>query len=59
VGEQHGSKFLILDGIKPGERVIVEGIQKAREGFPVKPMTAGEIAAMKASHATGAHPAKP
>ena len=31
--------FLISDGVKPGERVIVEGLQKARPGLPVKPET--------------------
>jgi membrane fusion protein (multidrug efflux system) len=29
--------WVITDGIKPGEQVIVEGIQKAREGTVVNP----------------------
>lgn len=47
VGEQVESDFLITEGLKPGERVIVEGIQKAREGAPVTAMTAEQMAAMK------------
>ncbi|UFS70185.1 efflux RND transporter periplasmic adaptor subunit [Geomonas sp. RF6] len=31
-----GDKWLVDDGLKPGERVIVEGLQKARPGSPVK-----------------------
>lgn len=51
VGEQVESNFLITDGLKPGERIIVEGIQKAREGAPVTAMTAEQMAAMKRSAA--------
>jgi membrane fusion protein (multidrug efflux system) len=57
VGEQNGSNLLILEGIKPGERVIVEGVQKVREGAPVTAMTAAQMAAMKSSTATGTKPA--
>jgi len=58
VGEQNGSNFLITDGIKPGERIIVEGIQKAREGAPVNAMSAAQMAAMKSAPAAEAKPAK-
>jgi membrane fusion protein (multidrug efflux system) len=37
VGERVGQLWIITEGVKPGERVIVEGIQKAREGTPVNP----------------------
>jgi len=37
VGEQIGSEWLIEDGLTPGERVIVEGTQKAKEGLTVAP----------------------
>jgi membrane fusion protein, multidrug efflux system len=40
VGEQLGSDFLVTDGLKAGERIIVEGVHKAREGAPVTAMTA-------------------
>jgi membrane fusion protein, multidrug efflux system len=37
VGDQFGSSWVIENGVKPGERVIVEGLQKAKEGQLVKP----------------------
>jgi RND family efflux transporter MFP subunit len=58
VGEQVGSNFLITEGLKPGERIILEGIQKARENAPVTAMTAAQLAAMKAANAAPAKPAK-
>lgn len=38
-----GAKWLVLDGIRAGDRVIVEGMQKVRPGTPVKavPFTVG------------------
>jgi membrane fusion protein (multidrug efflux system) len=35
VGERYGSQWVILDGLKPGERVVVEGVQKATQGAQV------------------------
>jgi membrane fusion protein (multidrug efflux system) len=35
-GERVGPMWIIEDGLKPGERVVVEGVQKVREGVPVK-----------------------
>jgi membrane fusion protein (multidrug efflux system) len=43
VGRQIGEKLLIAEGLKPGERVVLEGLQKVREGAAVKPMTAEEM----------------
>jgi membrane fusion protein, multidrug efflux system len=37
VGERDGSLWVISEGLKPGERVIVEGVQKVRAGMPVTP----------------------
>jgi RND family efflux transporter MFP subunit len=37
VGEVIGANILILEGLKPGERIVVEGLQKVREGAPVQP----------------------
>jgi membrane fusion protein (multidrug efflux system) len=37
VGERTGPLWVIDEGLKPGERVIVEGIQKAKAGMPVTP----------------------
>ena len=36
-GERVGQMWIITAGVKPGEKVIVEGIQKAREGTVVQP----------------------
>ena len=37
MGERVGQMWVITDGIKAGEQVIAEGIQKAREGVTVRP----------------------
>ena len=37
VGEQIGSDWFIENGLKPGDRVVVEGTQKAKEGAVVNP----------------------
>jgi RND family efflux transporter MFP subunit len=37
VGERVGTMWIIDEGIKPGERVVVEGSQKVKEGAPVNP----------------------
>ena len=39
-GETVGPMLIVLDGVKPGERVIVEGIQKAKPGTKVNPSVA-------------------
>ena len=36
-GGPYGPFFVVLDGVRPGERVIVEGIQKVRPGAKVAP----------------------
>ena len=38
---QDDNTRLILDGLEPGERYIVKGLQRARPGMPVTPKTAG------------------
>lgn len=35
VGEQVGTDLLVTEGLQQGERIIVEGVHKAREGAPV------------------------
>jgi RND family efflux transporter MFP subunit len=37
VGEQFGPQWIIKKGLKPGERVVVEGTQKVRPGMLVNP----------------------
>jgi len=36
VGERVGTLWIISEGLKPGERVVVEGLMKVRDGTPVK-----------------------
>jgi membrane fusion protein (multidrug efflux system) len=38
IGGAAGSQWIVLDGLKPGEQVIVEGVQKMGPGAPVKPV---------------------
>ncbi len=39
-GETVGDLLIVREGLKPGERVIVDGIQKARPGSKVNPTAA-------------------
>jgi len=38
-GERVGDRWIIQQGLKPGDRVIVEGVQKVRPGAVVNPQT--------------------
>jgi membrane fusion protein (multidrug efflux system) len=39
IGSQQGSSWVVLDGLKPGEQVVVDGFQKMMvPGAPVKPV---------------------
>jgi membrane fusion protein, multidrug efflux system len=37
VGDRVGTNWIITEGLKPGEKVIVQGFMKVREGTPVSP----------------------
>jgi len=37
VGDRVGSDWVINGGLKPGDRVVAEGVQKVRQGAPVTP----------------------
>lgn len=39
-GETVGTMWVINEGLKPGEQVVVEGLQKVKEGTPVTPRPA-------------------
>ncbi len=41
VGDRVGSQWIIADGLKPGERLIAEGVQKVRPGMQVIPKPFG------------------
>jgi len=38
IGQAVGTKWIVTDGLKTGDKVIVEGLQKAMPGMPVKPV---------------------
>ena len=40
LGDKADKDVVVLDGLKPGERVIIEGMQKVRPGGQVNPSTA-------------------
>jgi membrane fusion protein, multidrug efflux system len=58
VGFQFGESLLILEGVKAGERIVVEGLQKVREGAEVKAMTAMELAQASSSQPSSEKTAK-
>jgi membrane fusion protein (multidrug efflux system) len=35
IGERSGNQFIIKNGLQPGQRVVIEGLQKVREGSTV------------------------
>ena len=37
VAEQVGTQWVITEGLQPGDKIVVEGIQKVRPGSPVNP----------------------
>jgi RND family efflux transporter MFP subunit len=39
VGDLVGNDYIVLDGIKPGEKIIVSGVQLLADGMPVIPQT--------------------
>jgi membrane fusion protein (multidrug efflux system) len=47
VGERTGTMWVVEEGLRPGERVIVEGLQKVRSGVVVNPKPAAAGAAGK------------
>jgi membrane fusion protein (multidrug efflux system) len=44
VGERVGGGFLVQQGLEAGERIVVEGIHKVREGAAVQPLTGAQAA---------------
>ena len=57
IGKQTGDLRIIDKGLSPGERVIVEGLQKVSDGMEVKPYTKATTPATEATagSARGAH----
>ncbi len=40
LGPAFGSDYVVTGGLRAGDRVVVEGLQKIRDGMPVKPLPA-------------------
>ena len=38
IGQAVGNKWIVTDGLKAGEQVVIEGVQKAQPGMVVKPV---------------------
>jgi membrane fusion protein, multidrug efflux system len=53
-----GDSWLVSDGLKTGDRVILEGLQKARPGTPVKAVPFGSAPTTPPAGAPQAPPAK-
>ena len=53
VGPREGTLWVIEDGLKPGERVVVEGLQRLREGATVNPKPVPADAAPEAPRRRG------
>jgi membrane fusion protein, multidrug efflux system len=51
-GARIGDLWVINEGLKPGERIVVEGLQKVRDGATVNPKPAEPAASAKAEPAT-------
>jgi membrane fusion protein (multidrug efflux system) len=45
IGQAVGANWLVTKGLKPGERVIVEGLQRIQAGASVRPVPAGSAPA--------------
>lgn len=57
VGPRYGELWAILEGLKAGETVVVEGLQKVKPGIEVSPKPVEAAAAAPAAEAPAAPPA--
>jgi membrane fusion protein (multidrug efflux system) len=48
-GDRVGERWIVLQGVKPGDRVIIDGVQKVRPGATVNPRMAPSSSPKKAS----------
>jgi membrane fusion protein (multidrug efflux system) len=51
LGDRVGSDYIVTEGVKAGERIIVEGLQKARPGATVTPTTQAASSEVPANQA--------
>ncbi len=52
IGEQNGDKWIVTEGLKKGDRVVTEGLQKVIPGKPVKIVSDEEMAKIKKEQVT-------
>ena len=53
LGPQSGSDWIIESGLKPGDRVITDNVQKLQDGAPISPHEVSAEAAVLTSNPTG------
>jgi len=41
VGDVVGNDYVVLGGLKPGDRIVASGVQKLADGMPIMPLPAG------------------
>jgi membrane fusion protein (multidrug efflux system) len=51
LGQMVGTSWIITEGLRPGDRVIVSGIQRVMPGAPVNPVPAGQARSAPAANA--------
>jgi membrane fusion protein (multidrug efflux system) len=56
-GERVGSLWVIDEGLKPGERVVAEGVQKVKQGISVKPRPFSPISSTVSGNSARPHEA--
>ena len=49
IGERSGNNFIVESGLQPGQRVVVEGLQKVRDGVTVTATNYAEASSQPAS----------
>lgn len=54
-GETMGGQVIVVEGLQAGERFVLEGLQKVREGLEVQPLTAAQMAQAAAQSPVAAH----
>lgn len=57
LGDSVGGERIVLSGLEPGEKVIIDGLMKVRPGAKVQPMSPQQLEKMKAQMAGGGAPA--
>lgn len=59
IGQAIGSNWLVTKGLNPGDRVIVEGLQRIQPGMVVRPVPAGSVSRPAPQASTGPGAGRP